>query len=450
MARESEQRGRLFERVQDRFCASINMWCSKNRNVSFLSYDYQRCKNTNGQSREDALRARWDDIYYSVTQQGRAVSFMSEDADITNDDMQYDYQGKQILVVGDMDGLFVPINILYKTAFLNPGMSDVHPINLQDFLSGREHVFSSLSSGKCPSFAILDKGKPIIGFAAPSLCSKITISAEEKIEFSTGSISPLALAFRDRYGTVPTREFVPLSDNQAELHFDEPEVKDALWEAIRDGVFRFHGSYKGSMNEKGSFQMPQEWFDICDMEDLCMFHDQIKGEICVVFDDVLPEQVKLDEVYKGIAQKFDPDQRHNIISFLNPYPRINAFKRASPKGRVQINPTLFNSAGRDRVFDENPFAIELEGFGNGFTIRRSDGGWKRRQKSQNRADKLDVLKALSLAPILKHVKNHHQSLLQHEVELIITAHLSSRVRSLTDLGFGVSLGAPLLKSTEPS
>jgi len=182
---------RLFERVQDRFCASVNAWCSKNSHVSFLAYDYQSMRATDGRSRQEALRSRWPDIVHSVNTQGRAVALFDEDTRIQNEDMNYDYQGKSILVAGLMDGLFVPVNVLYKTAFLNPNRSAVHPIELGDFLSGHESVFPSFESRKRPSFVILDNGKPVIGFACPSLCICMSISADETIEFSTSSLSKL-------------------------------------------------------------------------------------------------------------------------------------------------------------------------------------------------------------------------------------------------------------------
>ena len=424
MAKQTHDDKRLFERVRDRFTASINGWCAKNRDVSFLSYDYATSKNDNGQTREHLLRSRWQDICDFVIGQGRAVAFFSEDADIVNEDMNFNYEGKKILVSGGMDGVFIPVDTLYKAAFLNQGYSDVYPIELEDFLSARDDVFPSLLHEMKPSFVIMDGGKPVMGFASPMLCLKISITQDETIKFSTGSnITPLGLAFRDVYGPVPTREFIPPAERVAEEHLYEPEVKDALFDAISEGAFRFHGSFKAKMNEKGSFQMPQEWFDVCDMDDLLMCHDQEKGELCVFFDDVLPSKSELEKAYEKVAAQAPAQHYHKVMSALSPYPWLNNFARTSSKGRVQINPTVLHDRARKDGGDNKPCEVELEGFGNGFTVRRVDDAWKHSHTKKHEDSSINVYKALSLRPIVAHVKSAQHALLRHEVELIVTTHL---------------------------
>lgn len=173
----------VFQQFKDRYCAGIDRWCAENKDAHFIGVTHQATPTLTNDNIRAVLHRRFDQLVAHAYSQRKLACLTLLD-NIENEDMSYDYQGKDILV-GSCVGAFLPVDVLYEVALMEPDTTPVKHIDYQDFLENFDRLIPLRHyDNRHLSYVIHRDGYPILGFSTPHFLFDLRITEDGKIEYS--------------------------------------------------------------------------------------------------------------------------------------------------------------------------------------------------------------------------------------------------------------------------
>ncbi|MGH1397675.1 MAG: hypothetical protein ACRBCT_00485 [Alphaproteobacteria bacterium] len=174
-----------FERFKDRYCLGASRWLQRNSSLPFVSYKTSKSQPKALKNLTDVLRCNIEAIKTRIDR-GHAVAIV-QDGNLTNKDMSFDYQGKQLLSLS-LDGAFIPPYLLYKAAFMQPDDIAVKHVPIERFLSNPKWWLKMVSDvGEACNFVLVEHHKPVCAFASAEFLTMLQISSHGIASFTNNA-----------------------------------------------------------------------------------------------------------------------------------------------------------------------------------------------------------------------------------------------------------------------
>jgi len=186
------------------------------------------------------------------------------------------------------------------------------------------------------------------------------------------------------------------------------DVYSLIAEVVHNGGFRFGQEvHESKATAKGSLVLPEDWACLVPDQDMCMFFDEIEGEIVVFYEDDLPDEDFLKSEYVRIRQNFNDAGCPLTERHTNQWPYLYPLSVSSQNHLIKLPDYLLSGRpfGNNARMDSLPDAdLVFKGFGHGFAIFRKDNSWAVDRSRSDWKKHVRWSRAISVSPIVAAVK----------------------------------------------